>query len=374
MSTYFAYDTNQTNSISAADAFAVYEKQTRTTAEILKFPVRSDSDIGTRKISIPLLRPKVVRQKLLQLNFLNFSTNIDAPIIDIKRISPQEIKITALIDTDFSVILSIYGKTQGDSFIIEKSSLKPELKKDTAQANFIASTITAMMLAAGGEILLQIPVLGLKLPLRFESNLKELSIALHRRQLIHRIMVIERATQKRFQLPKDEYKGQEIKVIAFIYKAIIERSFTWQADRFFFTYTKERFSELEKLIEQIKAKNYCMEPFIVGTRLRKEVLFGQEISLGLEEVKFENLILEEPEYISNQLKDENIPQIKVGFLVTTGKVRYFFKDAPVFPENCWNELIQKLIDLESDLNNLTLNRYFSEMATLADLPEEDKAE
>ena len=370
MSTNFAYDTNQTNSISP-DAFAVYEKQTRTTAEILKFPVRADT--GTGKVSIPLLRPKVVRQKLLQLTFLNFSTNIDATITDIKRISSQEIKIIALIDTDVSVVSTIYGKTQGEYFIIEETSLKLEPKKDTAQADFIAATTTAI-LALGGEIFLQIPVLGLDLRLKFGLNLKEAALVLQRRLLAYRIMVIEEATQKRFLLPKDEYKGKDVEIITFIYKSIVDRSFAWPANRSSRVYPKERFSDLENLMEEIKPKNYCMSTFVARPKLRKEVLFGQEINLGLEEIKVEGLILEEPQHISKQLKDEKLSQITASFLVTTGKVQYFFKDVPILPENCWSELIQKLIDLGPSLNNIVLDGYFSAMASLADLPEEDKVE
>lgn len=335
-------------------------KLIRPKAEIIKIPSK-------------LPKPKVVRRESLQITFSNFSFDIDASITNLKRASGTAVYIEALIAKDVSIMVTINGKIEGEYFVTEDVTLRLNPNKNVAHAEFIASTATAI-LALGGKLQLQIPIIGLKLELLFPLSLKEISSMLRRRQLAYRIMVIEAATGKRFQLPRNEYTGKEVEDITFIYNAIINRSFVWSTDKFFLHLSREKFDDMNDFINEIKSKEYHTGHFEAGPMEHITFLFGNSISLGSEIIRMTDMILENPESVINKLEDKDISELVVPFIIPTGEALYSYEYAPSLPSQPWDELTQKLINLEEMLDELILNRYHAAArATLGDLPEKEQA-
>src|SRR5262249_9577399 len=155
-----------------------------------------------------------------------------------------------------------------------------------------------------GMVRLQIPEIELDLPLSFESlPLRLVSQMLQRRQVAYRLMVIERATDKEFLLPT-YLSGEEVGIIAFVYRAIVDRSFVWPA------------GVVRIFVQAIPAALDSLAPYdrpayrkIGPTPMSKSIL-GHSLPLGPETIIMQDGIIQNADEVQRELARGNGHPVK----------------------------------------------------------------
>ena len=224
------------------------------------------------------------------------------------------------------------------------------------------------MLGLANEVALRIPDINLDMKLRFEQSLLEISRKLQWRQLAYRLLVIEKATGLEFTLPM-QISGNEMGTIAFIYHAIIERSFDWPDETFtlLLPANKEGLDVLSDLTQPISLTFFSPRPI-------SKLLFGKEVLLGQEEVTIQSRRIENLNEVLQELACGDGHLVEVIIRLLDGQIHHNLPEAPRLPDNAWDSNIQSLIDLESQLDHRFAEGYHAlAAATLEGLSEEEKA-
>ncbi|MCI0490526.1 MAG: hypothetical protein L0229_28370 [Blastocatellia bacterium] len=335
-------------------------------------PSSLDSEIGATVFAeaMPFPLPQPAPETFLQMDFPDFNFRLEAPIIDFQSAS-KDGKVTArvAIDADVSLRLSLTGKLieDGSKFRMEQVFISIELADQKARAEFIASTLWAM-LSLDEKASLQIPQIRLDVNSHFELPLLEISNLLRNRQTAYRLMVIERATSVKFRLPNN-YSGSEIEAISYIFHAIVDRSFVWPIDTVT-VYVPATQEHLAKLPFDDGPTRQMLGP-IPGM---KNIL-GHSISLGNEELLIEDMIIGNADRVRGELACNDGHQVEMVIRSLSGQAIVKLPEAPQLPDEPWDPKTQALIDLESKLDACLVERYNAlAAATLADLTEEEKAE
>jgi hypothetical protein len=306
---------------------------------------------------------------LLQIAFPDFHFQLAAPLTS-ARFQGNSLIHEASVDNDTRVVLTLTGSLVEDSneFALEQTFLKMAVAEARARAGFVAATLTAMI-GLAGEVDLRIPGMKPDLKLSFDVPLSEISRMLHHRQVAYRLMVIERATGMQFLLPPIITDHEE-EVIAFIYRAIVDRSFIWpsQIAQVSVPATKEWLCRLT--LAQLAD---IPIPYSIPSQPISETLLGQPIFLGHGTVIIEDGIIQQADDVRRELEREDGHPVKVVIRSLGGQIRYELPEAPRLPNTPWDSKIQALIDLESQLDARLADRYHAlAAATLADLTEEEK--
>lgn len=105
------------------------------------------------------------------------------------------------------------------------------------------------------------------------------------RQMAYRLMVIENATGLEFSLPQN-YAGEDVKTIAHLYHAIVDRSFVWPigAVTVYVPATQERLSGFPQ--------DNVVTPQQLGPTPVIKNLFGHTIDCGSEELFIDDAVIE----------------------------------------------------------------------------------
>src|SRR5205807_1103556 len=162
----------------------------------------------------------------LQIVIPDFAGVLELPLTDIGGgMTSGKVLLKASIDVDSTIGLLLIGEliARDDKFHVRQVSLSTETTTKKAQTDFVLTTIRAA-LSLANQVQLRMTEIGLDLELRFSEPLIEISNMLRRRMIAYRILVIERATGHRFELPLD-ISGMEVEEIALIYNAITARTF-----------------------------------------------------------------------------------------------------------------------------------------------------
>ncbi|MFN2455275.1 MAG: hypothetical protein ABR577_13750 [Pyrinomonadaceae bacterium] len=276
--------------------------------------------------------------------------------------------IEAPVYEDVNVVINLIGRlVEQDKFQVEEVSMRVEFQPESARPDFIASTILAIISLAD-DVRLCIPEVDLDLSLKFQSSLLDINLMLQRRQLAYRFMVVERATGYKFELPP-EVSGTEVENLAFIYYAIVERSFVFP----FTTMTYPSIPATESHLEQITALGR-KSSIRVGPEPLYKTLLGKTIQLGNESTWIiENAVIENFDQVQKELASGDGHSVEVTIRSLSGRARYNLPTAPLLPRNPWSAQLQKLIDLESDLDARLAGRYHALAAsTLANLSSEER--
>lgn len=277
--------------------------------------------------------------------------------------------VEALVYENVSVVINLIGElVEQDRFQVEEVSIHLNFESESAQSDFIVSTIFAMISLAD-DVRLCIHEVDLDLSLKFQSSLPEISLLLQRRQLAYRFMVVERATGYKFKLPP-EISGSEVENLAFIYYAIVERSFVFP----FTTMTYPSIPATENYLKQIT--DLSRKSFIaVGPEPLHKTLLGKIIPLGNQSTRIiENAVIENFDQVQKELASGDVHNVEVTIRSLSGRARYNLPTAPLLPHNPWSAQLQTLIDLESDLDTRLSERYHAlAAATLAGLSDEERA-
>lgn len=312
--------------------------------------------------------PQSLSEISLQIDVPDFACSLAFQLTDlISEMESGKVILRAAIDSDSSLILTFTGDlfSKEDKFQINQVGLNIETETKLARSDFIITSLRAMFSLAA-HIYLRIPELQLDLGLKFDEPLLAISQMLRRRQIAYRIMVIERATGYRFQLPLD-ISGEEVKDIFLIYHAIVERSFNWPIDSI-----TVFFPALEEWHQRLIVSSQ-LNSFSLGPDPITRILFSKEIFLGEGTVTVEDKSVENFDEVLQELADNDGHTVPITIRSLTGRGRYDLPEAPCLPTMPWDEKIQGLVDLEEQLDEALVARYHALAAsTLEGLTEEEK--
>jgi hypothetical protein len=161
----------------------------------------------------------------------NFQYKLEAQIISEELVEDDKFITRFTVDNNVDFILTLIGKQidQGARFEWREFSLNHHISDHRPRAHFVASTLMATFALAGG-FQLHIPELGIDQRLNVVVPLPEISRLLQSRQMAYRFMVIEKATNTEFLLPISVPPAEK-SALAFIYHAIVDRSFVWHSGK-----------------------------------------------------------------------------------------------------------------------------------------------
>lgn len=319
--------------------------------------------------SHPLHLPQAGQEILLKLHFSDFQLSQISSLVDLNyEVEDNLVTMKFPIDKDVLGVLELNGQLaeDGRQFKTYEYFFRTELVQDNPRADFVSSTFKAL-LGLSSETHLQISEMGLDGRFRFVFELYQISKMLQLRQIAYRAMVIEQATEQSFQLPK-HLSANELEMIAFIYRAIVDRSFVLPTESFYIP---------------LVANKECLDwftEFLLRSPMtldKKESinLFGKTINLGPESIIIESGQIQDVDRVRKELESNDGHKVLIEIRSLIGQAKFDLPFAPRLPVNAWDSNIQSLIDLESQLDNRLAELYNDlAAATLAGLTEEEIAE
>jgi len=321
---------------------------------------------GSAPISIPLLRPD--SHPYLLINTPGERYRLEFPIVGSPIIEDNKIIARFIVDDNVYLDLKIVGQSiESENKFTGQFSLFYQIEQRRPRAHFVADTLMAVI-GLAGRFDLEISKPKVSTNLNFELQLLEISKMLCRRQMSYRLMVIEKATGKQFLLPSAISKS-EIEGIAFVYHAIADRSFVWHSGKMEFAVPATQ-EKLALLLQSEQPFNISLEPHSFS-----ETVLGESISLGSAKIVIVDAVLRNLNEVRRELEKLDGRLVNVTIESLSGQVRYEFQEAPCLSDKSWEEKIQRLIDLEDQLDTALIARYHALAAsTLEGLTEEEKAE
>jgi len=286
--------------------------------------------------------------------------------LDDSEIEKGRLVVKARIDTNAQIIVTLLGESSTDGFQTNSISFGFENPERTAESDFRKATLRAAFSLAT-QARLASPGLSLDLWFRLNEPLREVSEMLKLRQTMYRLMVIERATGRRFEIPP-VISDQDMNAIRFLYYAITERAFEWPLDDVF-TFFRTASKDMAILLEEAdKFSNFR------DVGLQHQSLFGVEIPLGLGAIIIIDKHIEDFDQVLEELRKDDGRTVAVRVRSRIGVVRYTMREAPCLPDKAWNADVQMLIDMDEQLDAALTQRYHAlAAATLAGLSDDQKA-
>ena len=268
--------------------------------------------------------------------------------------------------------MELLGEFAGDSdeLVVQQTAVTIDEIGASATSEFVAYSIRAL-LGLADEMRFQIPELTFDLVQKFNIPLRRISQRLRMRQIAYRLMVIERATGLEFTLPSS-YSAHDYSTLSYVFHAIVDREFDWplSATPGDAPATKEALESLLPLLAKDKPSRQ-----VLGPTLAKRTLLGHTVELGNEWFVVEDLVIDRPEEVRNELASGDGHRVNYQARSLSGKAKIKLPDAPRLPDSPWEPIVQELIDLDWRLDERLAQRYHALAAsTLAGLTEEEKAE
>lgn len=325
--------------------------------------------VGTLAKVIPFPFKKTVSKPSLEITVPDFHFKFSTSISEIEsgNVSSDIIFKASLYDS-IDIVINLTGElVERDGFRVIEVSVNTEFEIARARAEFIASTFLSTI-GLAENVRLRIPEIELDLELQFQSSLSEISVMLQRRQMAYRLMVIERATGYEFEAPVS-LSSAEMENLALVYYAIVERSFIFP----FSTVTYPVVPATEEYLQQF-ASLEGKSSIVFGPEPLSKTLLGKTISLGNDSTWIiENAAIDRFDEVKKELARGDGHPVEIVIRSLSGQARYNLPTAPRLPDNPWDSEIQKLIELESDLDARLVERYHVlAAATLAGLTDEEK--
>ncbi|MBC7933339.1 MAG: hypothetical protein H7Z38_22480 [Rubrivivax sp.] len=318
---------------------------------------------------LPIPLPQVESDLQLRFDIPAFQLHFAVPITEIDPDMESGRVLFKAAFNDVILVLTAIGNMSEDEdvFKIEHVNLHMEQTEESARADFIISTIRAVLVLAD-DVHFRIPDVNIDITLRFDEPLLDISQMLRRRQIDYRIMVIEQAIGREFHLPID-ISGNEVHDIALAYHAIVEHSFIWPMDTItvFFPSSKE-WSDTLLRIRQEASIPIGPDPFSLE-------LFGHKIELGQKRIIIKDAAIENFEIALEELSKNDGHVVPVVIRSMTGQAMYEFFGAPGTLPVMWDSNIKRMAELEPQLDSRLAERYNALAAsTLAGLTEKEKEE
>jgi len=287
--------------------------------------------------------------------------------LDDSEIEEGRLVVKARIDTNAKIIVTLLGESAAEGFQTNSISLGFENPERSAESDFRTATLRAA-LSLATRTRLASPGLSLDLWFRPNEPLREISAMLKLRQTMYRLMVIERATGRHFEIPSF-ILGEDLKAISPFYHAITERAFEWP-------------------LEGVQTVNYAASKDVAGSLeewnqsstfdcpcFQRPALFGIEVPLGEGTITIIDNHIEDFDQVVKELRSDDGHPVAIRIRSRIGLALYNFPDAPRLPDKPWDADLQMLIDMEGQLDAALMERYNAlAAATLAGLNEDEKAE
>jgi hypothetical protein len=331
----------------------------------------------TKPVSYSFLQSVIEQESFLcELEFDDFDVNFDFQIFDIKgSLESNEITFFLNLDNQIKVKAVLQGtweKLKSDmepSFHITNFGMSLYENLETPLSMFLNSTLWAM-LGISSKFTIKFPMLNnYILTSSFEMPIDEISKLLQERQIAYRLLVIETATGIKLPFSHGFIDGKDIENIAFCYKAIIEREFSW-----FSTPTIIPWQSNEESLTWLPESN---EPSSVTFRPEPVVksIFGIDIPLGLMAGKIDKAVIDNYEEAKEKLAKLDNKSVSIKQRSVDGTILMIAVNVPHLPQNPWTEKLKNLINIDSQLDEKVLERYFSlASSTLDGLTEKQKEE
>ncbi|HWT00658.1 MAG TPA: hypothetical protein VN256_10455 [Pyrinomonadaceae bacterium] len=330
-------------------------------------PVTGSIIQGSVPISLPL--PKPDSNLSLLINAPGILYRLEAPIVDRPVIEDGKISARFIVDDDVYLHLNLIGQSieQENKFKSGQFSLVYIIEEQRPRAHFVANTLLAAI-GLVGRFELKISEPAVNTDLNFEASPLEISRMLKRRQTAYRLMVIEKVTGKQFLLPS-AFSEREIERIAFVYHAIVDRSFIWPGGSLNISATATQENAfLFAQAAQSPSWPIPEQPF-------SEIILGQPINLGRAVVTIEDAVVRNADEVRKQLEAGDGREVTTEVHSLSGRDRYEFTEMPYSAQVSWEPKIQALIDLEPHLDAAITERYHGlAAATLEGLTEKEKEE
>lgn len=305
-----------------------------------------------------------------EIAFSDFDYTFNFEIVKISRsLESNNIILYLKLFEDVIVKATLFGywtKQKEPDFYFQKFNIEVEKNYETPTPVFLLSTLWAM-LNLSDTVKFTIPALKHSFTNSFSLSLDKISDFLQDRQIAYRLMVIEKALKVSLPLPNGFISGIDIENIAFCFHAIIEREFEWLCNPGTFLWTST--TEYSDLLPSTNLPS----PLTFPTQDEKRVVFGHSLNLRQLLVEIEQAKVVNYEEAKQKLLELNGEPVEIIVKSGSGKMRYKAKNVPALPKNAFSREIQKLIDLDSKLDAIVLDKYFA-LATSAfeGLTEEQK--
>ena len=322
---------------------------------------------GAIPTPLPLPGPESSLSLLISAPGIHY--RLEAPLADSPLVEDSKISARFILDGGVYLDLNLTGQIikQENEFEVSQFSIFYNIEERRPRTHFVADTVMAVM-GLAGRLDLNIAEPNVSTPLNLELSLLEISKMLHRRQTAYRLMFIEEVTGKRFVLPSAIW-DKDIGDIAFVYHALVDRSFTWSARNFHASVpaTSEDASLVAKPAQSPRWQ-IPVEPLSVS-------IFDEPINLGRAIVTIEDAVISNGEELQEQLSAGDGRQVALEIRSNSGQDKYEFIETPYSSNVSWETKIQALINLEPYLDAAITERYHALAAsTLADLTEDEKEE
>lgn len=307
------------------------------------------------------------KESILELYLPTFNNSFSFNLLSIKQSSHNRIKITANIEKLVSLFLDLEGHIiNGKNFKISNLSFGIELQKQTPQAEFIASLLRAALVLEN-NLKLTIPVIEVDTTLKINLPINEVSQMLKRGQMAYKLMVIEKATNTKFQLPSF-ISANDLRNIDIVYNAITQHSFAWPIQTIEITLPAN--NQVFKLLPHESPQD-----FVLSDNLAENTILGNNIVLGQESLTIKDAITLNSKEIQAEMtsNDNHLMQVTIASL--SGQGIYTYTNPPKLSNKSWNANISKLINLEKYLDKALADQYNQiACATLEGLSEQQKDE
>jgi hypothetical protein len=286
--------------------------------------------------------------------------------LDDSAVKEGKLVLRAKIDINARLAITLQGESAADGFQTNSISIRFETHMRTAESDFRATTLRAA-LSLATRTRLASPGLSLDLWFRPNEPLREISAMLKFRQAMYRLMVIERATGRHFQIPPF-ISVEDIKAIGPLYHAVTESAFAWPLEGIQ-TILYPASKDVSDSLAQWNQSGDFIYPYF-----QRESLFGIEVPLGEGTITIVDKQIEDLERVVKELGSDDGHLVPVRIRSRIGLAHYSFPNAPRPPETPWSPDLQTLIDIEGQLDEALMERYNAlAAATLAGLNEDQKA-
>lgn len=321
--------------------------------------------VTSRALSQEVLTESLVIS-IAELN-IDFSATVSDISKQVLANSLVEYSIKTSLYENASVIVNLVGDLEESGLLkLQEVGINAVCTNGNAEADFVVCTFLAAVLLADNASL-RLPD-GVELSLSFQLSPLEISRVLQHRQLAYRIMVVERSTGYKFNLPP-EISAKEIESLAYIYHAIIQRSFDFPHSSLSFHAISATRENLEMFLRISRRSSFTLPP-----PFRSKTFLGRDISLGDDVTSIiENPVIEDFDRVKEELARNDNHPVEIVIRSLISQAISYTPSAPKLPAATWNPLFQKLINLEADLDSRLTKRYHELAAgTLSGLSEEER--
>lgn len=328
------------------------------------------SNIENQAESVPLESlQRFSEQTALQcyLKFSDFDTEFAFEIFDIEgdfdiRSDVESVEIALFLNLDNQIKLKVilegdWKKTEpkvGHTFHITNFGFRLLENFDTPLSVFVKSTLWAM-LGLSSKLKITFPLLNnYFVETRFELSVDEITKLLKERQIAYRLMVIESTFGIPLPFPQGFIDGKDIENIAFCYKAIIEREFKWFANPTTiipWQANEESFAWLPVSKEPT--------PMIFTPETVIKSIFGIEIPIGIMTGKIDKAVIDNYDEAKGKLQKLDNEIVHIHQRSLDGTITMIAVNVPHLPKSPWSEKLNKLIDLESNLDEMVFDKYLN---------------